>query len=129
MRQRSRLTLTSEHDPYLYLFAGDRETGRVLLENDDIDSENVDSRITARLDAGNYTIEATTYSAAATGEFSLGIVPLRKVRRQLPGETWGCSGPRFPAQEAGPLHAALSVEKGATPSTIHLLFRRRLRSK
>ena len=73
------IDLTSEHDPYLYLFAGDRETGRVLLENDDIDSENVDSRITARLDAGNYTVEATTYSAAATGDFSLGIVLLRKV--------------------------------------------------
>ena len=73
------INLTSEHDPYLYLFAGDRETGRVLLENDDIDSSNQDSRITATLDAGNYTIEATTYSAAVTGEFSLGIVPLRKV--------------------------------------------------
>ena len=73
------IDLTSEQDPYLYLFAGDREPGRVLLENDDIDSENVNSRITARLDEGNYTIEATTYSAAATGEFSLGIVPLRKV--------------------------------------------------
>ena len=73
------ISLTSEHDPYLYLFAGDRETGRVLLENDDIDSSNQDSRITATLDAGNYTIEATTYSAAVTGEFSLGVVPLRKV--------------------------------------------------
>ena len=73
------IDLTSQHDPYLYLFVGDRETGRVLLENDDIGSDNRDSRITATLDAGDYTIEATTYSAAVAGEFSLGVVPLRKV--------------------------------------------------
>lgn len=73
------IDLTSEHDTYLYLFAGDRETGRVLLENDDIDSDNQNSRINARLDAGNYTIEATTYSADVTGEFGLDVVPLRKV--------------------------------------------------
>ena len=73
------IDLTSEYDPYLYLFAGDRNTGSVLLENDDIDSDNRDSRITATLDAGNYTIEATTYSASVTGEFSLSIAPLRTI--------------------------------------------------
>ena len=73
------IDLTSEHDPYLYLIGGNRETGRVLLENDDIDSDNRDSRITATLDAGNYTIEATTYSAAVTGEFRLSVVPLREI--------------------------------------------------
>ena len=74
-----KIDLTSEHDSFLYLFAGDREMGRVLLENDDIDSDNRDSHITATLDAGNYTIEATTFSAAVTGEFALSIIPLRKV--------------------------------------------------
>ena len=123
------MTLTSQHDPYLYLIVGDRETGRVLLENDDIDSDNRDSRITATLDAGDYTIEATTYSATVAGEFSLGVVPLRKVRRQLPGKPGAAQKLRFPEPEAGPMHATPSVGKGATPSTIHLLFHRRLRSK
>ena len=44
-------------------------------ENDDIDtaSRNYDSRISKRLSAGTYTIEATTYSAGVTGNFTLAI--------------------------------------------------------
>ena len=55
------ITLESETDPYLFLLDGD---GDVVTENDDIDTsgENCSSRIEMTLDAGDYTIEATTFS-------------------------------------------------------------------
>ena len=69
------IDLASEHDTYLYLLEGAPGSRQVLQENDDIDSDNHDSRITATLGAGDYTIEATTYSPEVTGEFSLRVVP------------------------------------------------------
>ena len=69
------IDLASEHDTYLYLLEGGTESRQVLQENDDIDSDNHDSRITATLGAGDYTIEAATYSPGVTGEFSLRVVP------------------------------------------------------
>ena len=70
--ERSDLTVTLESgtDPYIFLLDGD---GDVVAENDDIDTigGNFNSRIEMTLDAGDYTIEATTYSAEATGEFTL----------------------------------------------------------
>ena len=64
------VTLESDTDTYLYLLDGD---GDVVAENDDIDREggDYDSRIRVTLDPGDNTIEATTYSAEATGEFTL----------------------------------------------------------
>ena len=59
------ITLTSEHDPYLYLLEGEGVTGAVLYENDDTDGTN--SRIEATLQPGIYTIEATTYEEGVTG--------------------------------------------------------------
>ena len=66
------VTLESDTDTYLYLLDGD---GDVVDENDDIDREggDYDSRIRVTLDPGDYTIEATTYSAEATGEFTLTV--------------------------------------------------------
>ena len=66
--------LTSTVDPYLFLRAGDARSGDFLHENDDIEAgANTNSRITATLPAGAYTIEATTYDAAKTGAFNLTI--------------------------------------------------------
>ena len=66
------VTLESGTDPYIFLLDGD---GDVVAENDDIDTigGNFNSRIEMTLDAGDYTIEATTYSAEATGEFTLTV--------------------------------------------------------
>lgn len=63
------LTLSSEHDAYLYLLEGDGATGAVLYEDDDTDGTN--SQIEATLRPGMYTIEATTYEKEIAGFFSL----------------------------------------------------------
>ena len=66
--------LTSTVDPYLFLRSGDARSGDFLYENDDIQAmANRNSRITATLPAGAYTIEATTYDAGETGAFTLTI--------------------------------------------------------
>lgn len=72
------IDLTSHADAYLYLIGGDSIDGEVLDENDDnedMDGGN-DSRIRRRLEAGTYTIEATTYGAEETGDFTL-VISLR----------------------------------------------------
>ena len=61
-------------DPYLFLRAGEALSGDFLHENDDIQAgANTNSRITATLAAGTYTIEATTYDTGVTGDFTLTI--------------------------------------------------------
>ena len=67
------VTLKSDKDTYLYLLDGHRKSGSVEAENDDIDSDNRDSRIAKRLDAGRYTIEATTFDKETTGSFTLEV--------------------------------------------------------
>ena len=51
------------------------ESGEITAENDDIDRNNLNynSRITRTLDAGDYTIEATTFDEFATGDFTLTV--------------------------------------------------------
>ena len=68
------IELNSGVDPYLFLRAGDARSGDFLYENDDIEAgANTNSRITAALMAGTYTIEATTYDTGETGDFTLTI--------------------------------------------------------
>ena len=68
------ITLSSSVDPYLFLREGDARSGDFVDENDDIEAgANTNSRITATLTAGTYTIEATTYDTAKTGDFTLTI--------------------------------------------------------
>ena len=69
------IVLASEVDAYLFLLDGEVPDGEVVAENDDGDYEgdDYDSRLTLDLEAGTYTIEATTYDAGATGEFELAI--------------------------------------------------------
>ena len=63
-------------DPYLYVSSGHGTSGSVVAENDDIDGDtNRNSRLTASLAAGSYTIEATSYKIAQAGSFSLSIAP------------------------------------------------------
>ena len=80
------ITLESPTDPYLYLRLGEGRDGTVLCENDDYTLQvtgtqcaritssleaDTDSGIVANLSAGAYTLEATTYSAGATGNYTL----------------------------------------------------------
>ena len=66
--------LTSSHDTYLFLRAGnDTRSGSAVAENDDIGGGNYNSRIIRTLNAGWYTIEATTFNRDRTGDFKLEI--------------------------------------------------------
>ena len=82
------IKLTSEEvdDTYLYLLKGAGRNGDVVAENDDyatlVDTEvcsdasglgKYDACITEPLQPGKYTIEATTYYANASGDFTLTI--------------------------------------------------------
>ena len=80
------ITLESSTDPYLYLREDVGRVGTVFCENDDYTLEvtgtlcsNIDSSLDTSTDSGMvvslaegaYTIEATTYVTATTGDFTL----------------------------------------------------------
>ena len=65
------VSLTSEHNPYLYLLAGEGRDGAALHSNNNISANDFNSRIEAALPQGNYTIEATTYAVGIGGNFTL----------------------------------------------------------
>jgi hypothetical protein len=67
------ISLDSSVDTYLFLLSGSNETGSVIDEDDDISSSDTDSQIVRTLAAGTYTIEATTFAAATTGNFVLSL--------------------------------------------------------
>ena len=67
------IALESSVDPYLYLRSGNARSGSALHENDDVESGNLNSRISETLEAGSYTIEATTYEANTAGSFTLRV--------------------------------------------------------
>ena len=72
------ITLESDEDTYLYLLRGHGRSGAVLYEEDDIVyGVDTNSRLSENLQAGDYTIEATTYYAQTDGDFSLKIEGLR----------------------------------------------------
>ena len=66
------ITLESDEDTYLYVLQGHGKDGETLHSNDDIVyGVNTNSRLSVNLDAGDYTIEATTYYAQRDGDFTL----------------------------------------------------------
>jgi len=67
------IDLESSTDPVLFLLSGSGPGGIVLETNDDIGNNNKNSRITAVLSAGTYTIEATTYAAGSGGNFVVSV--------------------------------------------------------
>ena len=76
LEQQSDVTidLMSSVDPVLFLRDGEARSGTVRLFNDDVEpTVNLNSRISASLEAGTYTIEATTYTAGETGTFTLTV--------------------------------------------------------
>ena len=58
-------------DTYLYLRRNNATSGPAVHENDDHNRNIHVSLIKAKLEAGTYTIEATTYSPGETGSFKL----------------------------------------------------------
>ncbi len=62
-------------DPYLYLRSGARNFGTHIAEDDDGGTGNAASMRQA-LEAGEYTVEATSQTAAASGTFDLSVTPL-----------------------------------------------------
>ena len=79
LAQQSTVTIeleSSEADTYLYLRAGEARSG-VFLDEDDDSPDTTRSEIVATLSAGTYTIEATTFAAGATGDFTLPVKGLR----------------------------------------------------
>ena len=68
------ITLESDEDTYLYLLEGRGRSGTVLYEEDDIVyGVDTNSKLSENLQAGEYTIEATTFYAQTDGYFSLKI--------------------------------------------------------
>lgn len=66
------INLTSDEDTYLYLLEGSGRRGAIEAYNDDTSSDVRNSRIAvSSLDAGTYTIEATTYDPKTEGNFTL----------------------------------------------------------
>ena len=98
------ITLTSETDTFLYIREGEGRDGTILHENDDHDSNefsleaSTDSGIAASLDAGTYTIEATTFDPSQSGDFTL-VVNLAGTIPQPPQDVSGV------VVSAGPNHA------------------------
>lgn len=68
------IDLTSDKDTYMYLLEGAGNDGAIVASNDDISGSDRNSRIEDhQLSAGTYTIEATTYDAEESGDFTLGV--------------------------------------------------------
>ena len=72
------INLTSSVDSYLLLRQGEGRDGVVVVENDNVGSRNYNSSINRMLDAGAYTVQATTYFAGQTGGFTLSVRPLQE---------------------------------------------------
>ena len=114
-RGRVRLTLSSSVDTYMYLLDSAGKTGDVLQRNDDYGS-TLDSRMTRRLDAGDYTIEATTYWAGRTGDFDL-VARLMSGDATLSGLDLS-AGELSPALAAGETSYTASVEHTRNTITV-----------
>ena len=72
------MNLTSPVDTYLALREGEGRTGTMVTANDNVGSRNSNSSINRMLVAGTYTVEATTYFARQTGDFTLSVRPLQE---------------------------------------------------
>ena len=91
------INLSSEKDTYLYLMEGEGKDGAIEALNDDITPYvNYNSRIVVdNLEAGEYTIEATTYAQETDGEFTLTmeVTEAGEEAEPTPEPTPSASGP------------------------------------
>ena len=92
---------SSDADTFLYLLSGSSPNGAVLYENDDVESGNTNSRISATLSTGTYTVEATTYGEGETGTFTLNLTVQGGGAGPIPTPAGGHA---FVAISSGPSH-------------------------
>ena len=78
------INLTSGVDAYLALRQGAGRDGTMVGSNDNVGSRNFNSAINMMLDAGTYTVEATTYFAGQTGDFMLSVRSLQETENLGP---------------------------------------------
>ena len=78
---RVEINLTAGVDTYLVLRQGEGRDGEVVADNDNVGSRNYNSSINRMLDAGTYTVEATTYFGRQTGGFTLSVRPLQPIEK------------------------------------------------
>ncbi len=73
--KRVTISLASDEDTYLYLLDGEGKDGDIVASNDDVTRYiDLNSRIVVdNLEAGAYTIEATTYHTETGDEFTLTV--------------------------------------------------------
>ena len=69
------MDLLSDVDTYMFLLAGAGMDGGVITYDDD-GGEGLNSRIVLWLQAGTYTIEATTWGSYEVGDFTLSLLKL-----------------------------------------------------
>jgi hypothetical protein len=69
---------SSTVDTYLYVLDGYGPSGTVIVADDD-SGDGVNSRIQRVLEAGTYTVETTTYSPTAQGQYYLNLAMIRQV--------------------------------------------------
>ena len=60
-------------DAYLYVLKGMNWSGDIVTRNDDLNRTSRNARIQYPLQAGDYTVEATTFRSGGTGSFTLSI--------------------------------------------------------
>ena len=72
------MNLTAPVDAYLALRQGAGRDGVIVAFNDNVGSRNPNSAINEMLAAGTYTVEATTFFAGQTGDFTLSVRPLQE---------------------------------------------------
>ena len=68
--------MESGFDTFLYLLEGVGTSGTVIASNNDAASGDTDSQLREFLSVGTYTIEATTYKGAVTGDFTLTVTAI-----------------------------------------------------
>ena len=76
LRESSDVTISlssADADTFLYLLEGAGRDGTVAQFNDDIERGDTNSQISETLEAGDYTVEVTTYGSDVTGDFTLSI--------------------------------------------------------
>ncbi len=97
-RREMTIYLGSRTDAFLYLRSGAQQRSGRALEYDDDGGRGYDSRIRRTLDAGTYTIEATTFDPG-TGDFTLTVFGGGGAATQQPEEETETTTPSPPAAE------------------------------
>ena len=79
------IDLTSDQDTYLFLIQGDRPGGPEMRHDDD-GGVSYNSRLSdLSLQAGDYTVSASTYRAERTGEFDIRVTVCSSYEVSLSG--------------------------------------------